>query len=144
MLAILTFEPDRGVNFFSVAPRLLISLDDLEATGLVQQGVSINYRLLVAGEERRVKALRSQVGADLGRGERIEDAENARPEIRAALERAQKFLGIAAMLSVVLAAVAIALASRRYVQRHLDPCAIMRCLGATQSFLLAFMSRSLR
>ncbi|SDI68836.1 ABC transporter permease [Propionivibrio dicarboxylicus] len=134
--AILTFEPDRGVNFFSVAPRVLISLDDLEATGLVQQGSRVNYRLLVAGEESRVKALRGLVGADLGRGERIEDAENARPEIRVALERAQKFLGIAAMLSVVLAAVAIALASRRYVQRHLDPCAVMRCLGATQSFLL--------
>lgn len=134
--AILTFEPDRGVNFFSVAPRLLISLDDLDATGLVQQGSRVGYRLLVAGEEKRVKVLRSIVGAGLGRGERIEDAENARPEIRTALERAQKFLGIAAMLSVVLAAVAIALASRRYVQRHLDPCAIMRCLGATQSFLL--------
>lgn len=40
------------------------------------------------------------------------------------------------MLTVVLAAVAVALASRRYMQRHLDPCAVMRCLGATQSFLL--------
>jgi putative ABC transport system permease protein len=37
---------------------------------------------------------------------------------------------------VVLAAVAIALAARRYVQRHLDPCAVMRCLGATQMLLL--------
>jgi putative ABC transport system permease protein len=37
---------------------------------------------------------------------------------------------------VVLAAVAMALAARRYVQRHLDPCAVMRCLGATQALLL--------
>ena len=37
---------------------------------------------------------------------------------------------------MVLAAVAVALASRRYMQRHLDPCAVMRCLGATQALLL--------
>ena len=56
--------------------------------------------------------------------------------MRQALERAQKFLGLSALLTVVLAAVAIALASRRYVQRHLDPSAIMRCLGAQQNLLL--------
>ncbi len=134
--AILTFEPDRGVNFFSVAPRLLMNLADLDSTALIQPGSRVGYRLLLAGEPRQVKDWRARVDAMLGRGERLEDAENARPEIRAALDRAQKFLGIAALLSVVLAAVAIALAARRYMQRHLDPCAVMRCLGATQGFLL--------
>ncbi|WP_294271051.1 FtsX-like permease family protein, partial [Propionivibrio sp.] len=134
--AVLTLEPDRGVNFFSVAPRLLMNIADLEATGLIQPGSRITYRLLLAGEGPTVSAFRSQVENVLQRGERIEDAQNARPEIRAALERAQKFLGLSALLTVVLAAVAVALASRRYMQRHLDPCAVMRCLGATQGFLL--------
>ena len=134
--AILTLEPDRGVNFFSVAPRLLMNLGDLEATGLIQPGSRIIYRLLVAGEPQSIKTFRGRVSKIMGRGERIEDAENARPEIRTALDRAQKFLGIAALLSVILAAVAVALAARRYMQRHLDPCAVMRCLGATQDFLL--------
>ena len=134
--AILTLEPDRGVNFFSVAPRLLMNLADVEATGLIQPGSRVVHRLLVAGETQRVKTFRERVTKTLERGERVEDADNARPEIRTALDRAQKFLGIAAMLSVVLAAVAVALAARRYMQRHLDPCAVMRCLGATQGFLL--------
>ena len=134
--AILTVEPDRGVNFFSVAPRLLMNLSDLEATGLVQPGSRISYRFLVAGEPQSVNLLRKQIDKSLERGERVEDAQNARPEIRAALDRAQKFLGLSALLTVVLAAVAVALASRRYMQRHLDPCAVMRCLGATQGFLL--------
>lgn len=133
---ILTLEPDRGLNFFSVAPRLLMNLDDLVTTGLVQSGSRVGYRLLLAGDARQVKVFRDAVEPLLERGERIEDADNARPEIRSALDRAQKFLGIAAMLSVVLAAVAVALAARRYLQRHLDPCAVMRCLGATQAFLL--------
>lgn len=134
--AVLTLEPDRGVNFFSVAPRLLMNIADLEATALIQPGSRITYRLLLAGEVPAVNAFRAQVEKSLERGERIEDAQNARPEIRSALDRAQKFLGLSALLTVVLAAVAVALASRRYMQRHLDPCAVMRCLGATQAFLL--------
>ena len=133
--AVLTLEPDRGVNFFSVAPRLLMNLADLPATALVQPGSRISHRLLLAGEASVVAAFRSRIEKSLARGERIEDAQNARPEIRAALDRAQKFLGLSALLTVVLAAVAVALASRRYMQRHLDPCAVMRCLGATQGFL---------
>ena len=132
----LTYEPDRGLNFFSVAPRLLMNLDDLDATALIQPGSRISYRLLVAGEYKKINELRKYIDRLLERGQRIEDAENGRPEIRTALERAQRFLGLAALLTVVLAAVAVALASRRYMQRHLDPCAVMRCLGATQGFLL--------
>jgi putative ABC transport system permease protein len=83
-----------------------------------------------------VQRFQRDIEPRLARGQRIEDPQNGRPEIRTALERAQKFLGLSALLTVVLAAVAVALASRRYVQRHLDPCAVMRCLGATQSLLL--------
>ncbi len=134
--AILTYEPDRGFNLFSVAPRLLMNLDDLDATALIQPGSRVAYRLLLAGESKQINEYKSFIDKSLERGERVEDVENGRPEIRTALERAQRFLGLSALLTVVLAAVAVSLASRRYMQRHLDPCAIMRCLGATQGFLL--------
>ncbi|MBL8398938.1 MAG: ABC transporter permease [Candidatus Accumulibacter sp.] len=134
--AILTLEPDRGINFFSVAPRLLMHLDDLPKTGLLQTGSRVAYRLLLAGELPVVKRFQAAVEQRLQRGERIEDPQNGRPEIRSALDRANKFLGLSALLTVVLAAVAMALATRRYVQRHLDPFAVMRCLGATQGMLL--------
>ncbi|MBX9847662.1 MAG: FtsX-like permease family protein [Rhodocyclaceae bacterium] len=134
--AILMMEPDRGINFFTLAPRLMLNLDDLAATNLIQNGSRVTYRLLLAGEAGALLDFRRVIEKDLGRGERIEDAQNARPEMRQALDRAQKFLGLSALLTVVLAAVAIALASRRYVQRHLDPCAVMRCLGARQGTLL--------
>ena len=133
--AILTQEPDRGVNFFSVAPRVLMNLDDLAATGLIGPGSRVVHRLLVAGDVLAVKKFRTQIEKTMGAGQRIEDAQNARPEIRSALERAQRFLGLAAVLTIVLSAVAVALAARRYMQRHLDACAVMRCLGATQGTL---------
>lgn len=134
--AILTREPDRGINFFSLAPRLMMHLDDIAATGLVQFGARIRYTLMLAGDERDVAAYRKWLDGQLAHGERVEDAGNARPEIRNILDRSERFLGLATLLTVILSAVAVALAARRYMQRHLDACAVMRCLGMTQARLL--------
>lgn len=134
--AILTREPDRGVNFFSLAPRLMMHLDDIGTTGLVQFGARIRYTLMLAGDERDVAAYREWLDGQLARGERVEDAGNARPEMRSILDRSERFLGLATLLTVILSAVAVALAARRYMQRHLDACAVMRCLGMTQARLL--------
>jgi putative ABC transport system permease protein len=134
--AILTREPDRGVNFFSLAPRLMMHVDDIPATGLIQPGARIRYSLLAAGEAKVVAGFQAWLTQRLERGERLEDTRNARPEIRGALDRAERFLGLSTVLTVVLAAVAAALAARRYMQRHLDACAVMRCLGMTQGGLL--------
>ncbi len=130
--AILTLEPDRSTTFFNIAPRLLMHRDDLPATGLIQPGSRVWYYLLVAGERSAARAFEAWVKPRLGRGQSLQSLENARPEIRAGLERAQKFIGITALLAVMLAAVAVSLATRRYTRRHLDGYAVMRCLGATQ------------
>src|SRR3990172_7128446 len=109
--AILTLEPDRGVSFFNIAPRLMMNLADVPATGLVQTGSRIHYQLLASGARDAVEAFEKWLSPRLGRGESLQSLSNARPEIRAALERAQKFIGLTAMLAVILAAVAISLAT---------------------------------
>ncbi len=134
--AILTLEPDRGVNFFALAPRLMMHLDDVAGSGLVQTGSRVTYRLLLAGEPDAVKGYAAWLEGRLQKGERLEDGTSARPEIRGALDRAQRFLGLATLLTVILSAVAVALATRRYLQRHLDACAVLRCLGVTQGGLV--------
>ncbi|MFN4325927.1 MAG: ABC transporter permease [Azonexus sp.] len=136
--AILTREPDRGVNFFSLAPRLMMHLDDVSATGLIQFGARIRYQLMLAGAERDLAAYRTWLEKRLARGEKLEDISSGRPEIRSVLDRAERFLGLATLLTVILSAVAAAMAARRYLQRHLDACAVMRCLGMTQGRLLRF------
>lgn len=128
-------EPDAALDLFSFVPRVLLNLDDLAATGLVTQGSRVRYRLQMAGPPQVVADYRRWAEPRLGRGERIEDVSDARPEVRSAIQKAQRFLGLASMVAVALAVIAIALATRRYVQRHLDSAAIMRCLGATQARL---------
>ncbi|MEY3201625.1 MAG: hypothetical protein RIR70_1175, partial [Pseudomonadota bacterium] len=133
---VLTYEPDRGVNFFAIVPRLLINRADLPATGLLQEGARINYRLHLAGSMSQIEDYKNWVSGKLLRGQRIDDVANARPELRSALDRAERFLKLAALLAVVLAAVAIGLSARRFMERHLNGCAVMRCLGASRRRLL--------
>ena len=134
--AIMTQEPDAAVGFINAGPRVMVNEADLAATGLVQTGSRIGYRLQIAGSADAVDDYREWVVAQMRSGQRIEGIRDARPEIRSALERAEKFLNIAALVSVLLAAMAIALAARRFLQRHLDACAMMRCLGASQGQLM--------
>lgn len=131
--AIITQEPDSAIGFINAGPRVMLNEADLAATGLVQVGSRIRYRVQVAGTAAAVDGYRAWVTARLQPGQRVESIEDARPEIRSALQRAEQFLSLAALLSVVLAAVAIALAARRFLQRHLDACAVMRCHGASQA-----------
>ncbi len=142
--AIITQEPDSAIGFINAGPRVMINAEDIAATGLVQTGSRIRYRVQVSGTAAAVDGYRQWVEQHLQPGERVESIHDARPEIRSALERAEKFLGLAALLSVILAAVAVALATRRFLQRHLDACAIMRCHGAAQGrvtrlYLLQFL-----
>ncbi|MHB8345639.1 MAG: ABC transporter permease [Acidiferrobacterales bacterium] len=133
---VLGYEPDRGGDLFSIAPRLLMNLQDMPATGLIGPGSRVTYRLLIAGPAPALAKFRQWVSRRIEPGERLEDVRDARPQLREALHRARKFLGLAALVSVLLAGVAIATATRRYAARHLDGTAVMRCLGATQRYIV--------
>jgi putative ABC transport system permease protein len=135
--AVLTLEPERGANFFNIAPRLMMHRDDVPATGLVQTGSRVWYYLYAAGAPAAIADFERWTQTRLERGERADNLESGRPEVRASIDRAQRFLGLTALLAAILAGVAIALATRRFVERHLDSCAVMRCMGATQNRLLA-------
>lgn len=141
--AILTFEGERGGNFMALAPRVLLRAADLEKTGLIQEGSRINYRLLLAGDAEAVADFRAWCEPRLVRGEKLEDVRDARPELRQILDKARRYLGLAAVLTVVLAAAASQMALRRFVQRHFDQYALMRCFGASQSRLLSLYFQQL-
>lgn len=134
---LIALEPDRGANFANFAPRAMIALEDLEATRLVQPASRVTWRTQIAGPEPNVARFRAWVNDEAPRGLRIESLEGGRPELRATLDRARQFLSLVSLLAALIAAVAIAVAARRFAQRHLDGCAVMRAIGITQSRLLA-------
>ncbi|MDR7295663.1 putative ABC transport system permease protein [Pelomonas aquatica] len=160
LAALIETEPDRGAGFINFAPRVMLTETDLAATHLVQPASRITYRLALVpapgaapdAVKRFVTRAEQLVEQNKLRGVRLESLESGRPEMRQTLDRAARFLRLVAMLSALLAAVAVALAARDFAARHLDACAMLRVLGQPQrriawayglEFLLAGLAASL-
>ena len=139
---IITAEPDRGAGFANFAPRVMVNMAGMAATGLIQPASRVTYRFAVAGTssggpvaDKAVKAFadfaKAQISTGMA-GVRLESFEGGRPEMKQTLERAEKFLSLIALLAALLSAVAVALAARSFAAKHLDNCAMLRVLGQSQ------------
>lgn len=133
---VLEHRPDEGFRFADLAPTLLINYADLEATGLVQPGSRVSWRMLFAGNRSAVESFKQQLSVQLASGEQLEDISDTNPQIRSAMERSGRFLNLSSLIAVLLAAVAVAMAARRYAHRHRDRIALMKCMGASQAYVL--------
>lgn len=132
---VLDFRPDEGWSFVDLAPTLLINEADLESTGLIQPGSRVAYRMLFSGDRDGVDAFKAVLEKELAEGERLSDIRDTNPQIRSSMERSGRFLNLSSLVSVLLAAVAVAMAARRYSHRHRDRIALMKCMGASQSLI---------
>ena len=123
-------EPDAPLNVFGGAPRVLMHLSDVAATQIVQPGSRIAYRYLFAGDTSQLQQFEAAIEQDLTVHQRWQrrDSESA---LGSALDRAERFLLLAGLLGIVLAACAAAVAASRYAQRHTKAVAIIKALGAT-------------
>jgi putative ABC transport system permease protein len=137
--AIVAQDPEVSSGLLALGPRLILNLGDVPATNLLQPGNRATWRLLVADTAQRgaLDAYLKWLAPELKPGQRMENVRDLRPEVRQTLERAERFLGLSALVAVILAAVAIALAAARYLRRHLDAAAMMRCFGASRRRTLA-------
>ncbi|MCD8503821.1 MAG: ABC transporter permease [Burkholderiaceae bacterium] len=128
---VITYEPDRGVQFVNVAPRVLIRAEDLAQSGLLGPGSRVRHSMLVAGDTPAVNAYRDWLKPQLTPAQELVTVNDGRPEITRTLERANEFLTLVVMIAVLIAAVAVA-GARRFSQRQQPAIAVMRCCGATQ------------
>jgi len=136
-------EPDQGGSFLGLGPRVLMHYDDIAATAVVQPGSRVEYRQLFAGEPPAMERFERWLAPQLEEGQRLLDVNEGQPGLGQALQRAESFLLLAGSLGVVLAGVAIALAARRFSERHNDYVAIMKSLGATSANITRLYGRSL-
>ena len=136
----LEYEPDRGGGRFMLAPRLLVHLDDLLASELLGVGSRARFRLLVAGGERDVAAFRSAVEPLLADDERLITVADSEQQTGMALTQARRFLGVAALTTVILAAVAILLSALRFASAQRDVVALLKSFGATGNSIMVALS----
>ena len=135
--AVLTYRPDQSIGFASLAPSLLLNITDIEATGLVAEGSRVGYALLVAGDETAVNEFNEAIQDDLPDSVRASNREDSSEQANNAADRAQQFLSLTAVISLLLSAVAVAMSARRFAHRRMDTVALMKSLGATQGFVIS-------
>ncbi|MCP5329015.1 MAG: FtsX-like permease family protein [Sinobacteraceae bacterium] len=134
---VLMARPDQGGTFADLAPSILINDADLAATQLLGPGSRARFAQLFAGGRDGVGAFKAWLESSRQRSERLLDVSDASPQIKNALDRAGSFLSLASLVAVLLCSIAVAMAARRYVQRHLDSVALLKTLGATRGLTLA-------
>ncbi len=140
---VLTYEPDRAGNFYSLTPRVLISLDDLQATGVVQPGSRVSYKALWRGPAPALEAYRQQIKPGLQANQRLQDARDGNQQIGGALGKAERYLNMASLVAVLLSGVAVALSANRFAARRFDASALLRCLGLSRRETLLLFSAQL-
>ena len=139
--AVIAAEPDQGPAVLTFSPRILINDGDLAATGLIADGAFAEHMLLAAGDRKAVAGFETWMRAELarngGKGMRVETLADNGGGLGQALERAGYFLSLVGLLSTMLAAVAVAMAARRFTLRHAGASAMLRCLGLPARRILA-------
>lgn len=126
---VLIREPDSGNPFSFMGARVLMNLNDLASTGVVQPGSRVEYQWLVAGDSGAVTALLHSIKPLLSEHQRLVDAGTANRGLGRTLNTGKQFLMLSAVIGVLLAGVAIALAAQQFSRRHTDQVALLKSLG---------------
>lgn len=134
--AVLNFRPDQTPGFSGLAPTLIINTLDIEKTGLVQNGSRVTHSVLVAGSTQQLTDYRRAIENQITDAVRVQSGGDSGNQLSNAIDRASRFLALASLISLLLAAVAVAMSARRYAQRRLDTAALMKGIGSTQRFVM--------
>lgn len=128
-------EPDGGFNPFEMAPRLLINLADADKTGAIQPGSRITWRYKFAGNPQQLENYDRWITPQIKTGQRWISIANTEDALGRSMQRAQQFLLLSALLTLMLAIAAVAVAMRHYCRSRYDLVAVLKTLGASRSAL---------
>ncbi|BET63392.1 putative ABC transporter permease subunit YbbP [Yersinia pseudotuberculosis] len=123
-------EPDAGFNPFQTAPHILINLADVEKTGAVQPGSRLTYRYMFAGTPEAVTQFSDWLTPQLTPEQRWYGLQESGGALGKSLQRAQQFLLLSALLTLLLSIAAVAVAMGHYCRSRYDLVAVLKTLGA--------------
>ncbi|BDY03983.1 FtsX-like permease family protein [Ferrimonas sp. YFM] len=125
--------PDGGFNLFASAPVVLMNLSDVDATGVIQPGSRLSWRYQFVGNADAIKSYADWLNGRLTTSQRWVDVRSQDSPVSRAIQRAEQFLLLTALLGIALACAAISVATQRYCLRHYDAVAMLKTLGASHN-----------
>jgi len=127
ILGVVTKPAPRSSRFSGIAPEIYLNLNELEATGLLgTSSLSFHTLYLKNNNAEQIKELRTTYAS---KGWRFETPEDRRDSLGKTLDVFQQFLGIIAMVALILGAIGVASAIQTHLNRRISSIAILRCLG---------------
>ena len=141
--ATIAIDADMGGGFSAFSPKIIMNMADVPTTHVIQQGSRANYRLLLAGNAKAVAQFKQQATPLLTIDERLRDVASANRQLSKPMTNAGNYLSLASIAAVLLAGIAVALASQRFAVRHFDSLALMRCLGSSRRAMIVLYGKQL-
>ncbi|MGJ8693880.1 MAG: ABC transporter permease [Thalassotalea sp.] len=132
--------PDASFSVFTSAPVVIVNYQDLAATELVQPGSRLGYHYLFSGQQADLETYEEWLKPQLNETQHWRDIKSGNSPLARSLNRAELYLSLSSMLGIILAAVAVAVATRRYGQRHQTAVAIFKALGASKKHIIRVYS----
>lgn len=129
-------EPDGGFGWMSMAPRVLMHVDDVPATQVIQPGSRIDWRYYFAGEPAQLAAFELELLPTLNTAQKWQDLTQGRPDIANALRKTERYLFLGGSLAVLLATLAVAMAARQFATAQAQSVAVMQAFGVRGSAIV--------
>ncbi|HEV2691237.1 MAG TPA: FtsX-like permease family protein, partial [Bryobacteraceae bacterium] len=132
-----TFEPDRMLGSLNVGPRVMMTREGLDRTGLMLPGSRAAERFLFRLQPNSPGI--GDVRAELKKAfpeAMIADYRETHPIITQGLSRATTFLSLVSLITLIVGAIGVATAMHAHIQQRMDSIAIMKCLGARSNSLM--------
>ncbi|MDP1604939.1 MAG: FtsX-like permease family protein [Legionella sp.] len=127
-------EPGQTGDWFNISPRIMMNQKDVAKTAVIQKGSNVTYSWLLAGNENQLLGLKNSLKNTITEQQWTDSKKNS--VMVKTIERTLAYLNIGTLMSMVLAAVAISMASLRYTKRQQQQVAVLRCFGATSRDIL--------
>jgi putative ABC transport system permease protein len=133
-------EPDAVSDGFGFAPRLMVSLEGLRASGLIQPGSLVEHaykvRLPPNSTEADLVAIRDVAAERFPEaGWSVRTRSNAAPALASNIERFSQFLTLVGLTALVVGGVGVANAVSAYLDGKRGVIATFKSLGASGGFV---------
>jgi len=131
-------EPGRRLGAFSIGPRVFVDLADLEKTGLMGYGSRTAQQRLLKVPDASFDKLIVDLRADF-RNEfaRVRSYKATEDDIGEDFKRAEDYLSLVGLVIVILGGIGVSSVTRVFVQQKMRSIAVLKCVGARSSQLLA-------
>ncbi|MEZ8916515.1 ABC transporter permease [Vibrio lentus] len=130
-------EPGLSFNPFQQMPAVLIHNSDVEATGAIQPGSRVSFRLFLNGDELKLKAAQDSIELTPSDRWRTQDSASRTNEM---FESTTQYLSLTVAIVVIMAATTLVLTCQHYVASRRKTIAMLKSLGASKQWIIKWLS----